>query len=142
MWTKAVKDLIQENVLFCDKLSTFDFGDGMKRAAIFTGEAPEESFRPCITMDEAAVSDFGCRGYRGGVVRVELTLWADRSAAISVVSDLADELWRTVHWRNVSVDGYRTTSVMADPPERVDDMDKFVGYFIPAEITYMENRNG
>lgn len=138
MFTKAIKNLILTNASFASRLASFDFGDGVNRPAIFTGERPDDAFLPCITMDETAISDFGCKGYRGGVIQVELSLWGDRTMATSDLGEMANDLWRTIHWRNVTVQGYRTTAIIANPPERIGDQNDFTGYYVPAEITYME----
>ena len=138
MWSAAIKAAIEASPIIAPMLARWDYGDGVRRPAIFVGEVPIACGAPRISLSESGVDRYDTRGYRGGRVVVQVTIYGDKALGVSGLGSLAHSVWRLINRRAVAVDGYRSARVLATPPSQIEDVDGFPGWTFPAEITILE----
>lgn len=139
MWAEAIKEMLEASPAIGPALTQWDFGDGVRRPAIFIGEVPLECASRRIVLTESAPYRYNLRGYRGGRVIVDVNVLGDRSMSVKGLGDLAYIAWGVLHRKRPTVTGFSTTPILAEPPGRADDAEGFPGFSFPCEITITES---
>ena len=139
MIVAAVRDAIVALPGVTVDLATWDFGDGVRRPAVFTREpAPAECENPVCTVTLAGGDNYGTRDQRGGEIDVEVKVWGDKLGSEKRLRGLAMALWRGLDRAALTIEGYNHGGTQAYAPRGLTDAEGFPGYVMLVRVRALE----
>lgn len=125
------------------KLATYNFGDAAVKAAIFTGDIPDDAAYPAILITAVGGRDWGTRDRSGGELQIDLQVFDDKATSHKMISELAWAIRDLVHRHNMATWlaplGWEEVGCIAEPPQSTSDGFGFPGYTIRVSLRIIKS---
>ncbi len=140
---EALRRLIAQEATLTAGLASYEFTTGEPTPAIFAEQAPPDAVFPCVLLRELGGEAWGTRGRRGGVFRVEATVYLERATNCALADELSDRLWRLLNRAGLNewLEGYENLLCQAEPPAPVTDRDGYPGRRVMVRAWLLERED-
>jgi len=106
--------------------------------AIFTAGLPEDAPLPAILITAVGGRDWGCRDTKGGELRMDVQIFANKLESDQALRDLTWKVYvllnRHTLLPHITNAGYTNVGCTASPPQRSNDEFGFPGFTIPLTV--------
>jgi hypothetical protein len=140
MLVQALRDKLVVITAITNLLATYKFNGTTGTPAIFTiNPMPEDTAYPAIMIyDTGGNSNFGTRSTIGANINATVSVYGNKQRDWTTIKQAAWLVWRALERQSLTITGFSTVMVRAQPPKSINDGIGFPGFVVEVTATVLD----